>query len=156
MKYPKTMCSAWICAYLWNAVAVFTLTIFYLLIRGTFLIMFGACIIIFGGLVAIIGASDLILGSLSKIHGTFHIIPGVQAIILTANPFILRVFAIRFGAFASWHSLSHQSFKNCSKAHAHTIFMRLAHRAHRFDWSHGQRSVLGRELVISTIYGQRT
>ena len=92
------MCSAWICAYLWNAVAVFTLTIFYLLIRGTFLIMFGACIIIFGGLVAIIGASDLILGSLSKIHGTFHIIPGVQAIILTANPFILRVFAIRFGA----------------------------------------------------------
>ena len=74
------------------------LTIFCFLIRGAFLIIFGACIMIFGALVTIIGASDLILGSLSKVLGTFHSIPGVQAITLTANPFILGVFAIIFGA----------------------------------------------------------
>ena len=53
---------------------------------------------IFGALVAIIGASDLILGSLSKVLVTFHVIPGVHAIILTANRFILDAFAIIFGA----------------------------------------------------------
>ena len=70
--------------------------IFYFLVRGAFLIILGACIIIFGALVAIIGASDLMLGSFnsSKVLVTFHIIPGVQAIILTANPFILGVFAV--------------------------------------------------------------
>ena len=67
------------------------LMIFCFLICGAFLIIFGA-------LVTIIGASDLILGSLSKVLGTFHSIPGVQAIILTSNPFILGVFAIIFGA----------------------------------------------------------
>ena len=65
------------------------LMIFCFLIRGAFLIIFGACIMIFGALVAIIGASDLILGSLSKVLGTFHFIPGVHAMILTANRFIL-------------------------------------------------------------------
>ena len=74
------------------------LRIFYFLIGGTFLIILGACIIIFGALVPIIGASDLILGSLSNVLSTFHTIPGVQAITLTATPFILGVFAIIFGA----------------------------------------------------------
>ena len=64
------------------------LMIFYFLIRGAFLIILGA----------IIYASDLILGSLSKVLSTFHTIPGVQAITLTATPFILGVFAIIFGA----------------------------------------------------------
>ena len=67
------------------------LMIFCFLIRGPFLIIFGA-------VVAIISASDLILGSLSKVLRTFHIIPGVHAIILTANRFILGAFAIIFGA----------------------------------------------------------
>ena len=53
---------------------------------------------IFGALVAITGASDLLLSSLSKVLGTFHIIPDVQAIILTANSFILGAVAIIFGA----------------------------------------------------------
>ena len=74
------------------------LMIFYFVVRGAFLIILCTCIIIFGALVAIIGASDLILGSLSKVLGTFHSIPGVQAITLTATPFILGVFAIIFGA----------------------------------------------------------
>ena len=67
------------------------LMIFYILNRGAFRIIFGACTIILGVVVAIIGASDLILGSSSKALGTFHIKSGVQAIILTANPFILCV-----------------------------------------------------------------
>ena len=74
------------------------LMIFCFLIRGAFLIILGAFIMIFRALVAIIGASDLILGSLSKVLGTFHFIPGVQAMILIANRFILRAFAIIFGA----------------------------------------------------------
>ena len=74
------------------------LMIFYFLIRGAFLIILGACIIIFGALVAIIGARHLILGFLSKVLSPFHTIPGVQAITLTATPFILGVFAIIFGA----------------------------------------------------------
>ena len=74
------------------------LMIFYFLIRGVFLIIFGVCTLIFSALVAITGTSDLILGSLSKIRGTFHIKPGVQSIILTANPFILGAFAIIFCA----------------------------------------------------------
>ena len=78
------------------------LMIFCFLIRGAFLIIFGACIIILGALVTIIGASDLILGSLSKVLGTFHSIPSVQAIILTANPFTLGVFAILFGAWINF------------------------------------------------------
>ena len=74
------------------------LMIFYILNRGAFLIIFGACTIILGVVVAIFGASDLILGSSSKALGTFHIKPGVQAITLTANPFILGEFAIILGA----------------------------------------------------------
>ena len=75
------------------------LIIFYFLInRGAFLIIFGACTIILGVVVAIIGGSDLILVSSSKALGTFHILSSVQAIILTANPFTLGVFAIIFGA----------------------------------------------------------
>ena len=74
------------------------LMIFYFLNRGAFLIIFDACTIILGVVVAIIGASDLTLGSSSKELATFHILSGVQAIILTANRFILGVFAIIFGA----------------------------------------------------------
>ena len=70
------------------------LIIFCFLNRGAFLIIFGACTIILGVVVAIIGASDLILGSSSKALGTFYILSSVQAIILTANPFILGVFTI--------------------------------------------------------------
>ena len=72
--------------------------IFYFLNRGAFLIIFGACTIILGVVVAIIGDSDLILGSSSKASGNFHILSSVQAIILTANPFTLGVFAIIFDA----------------------------------------------------------
>lgn len=74
------------------------LMIVYFLIRGVFLIILGACTIIFGTRVAIIGTSDLILGSLSKVLCTFYIIPGAQDVILTANLFLLGVFAIIFGA----------------------------------------------------------
>lgn len=71
--------------------------IFNFLTHGAFLIIFGACAIIFSALAAIIDASDHILGSSFKIHGTFNY-TGVQAIILTAYPFILGMFAIIFGA----------------------------------------------------------
>ena len=71
--------------------------IFSFLIHGTFLIIFGACTIILGALVAIIVPVTLYWALYPRHSGTFHSIPGIQAIILTANPLILGAFAIIFG-----------------------------------------------------------